>query len=64
MTLKQAIEIVSKHQSWRRDNNVPPKTKMGNPTKLGEAIDVLLVVARDYATIYDMDRVNIKPNKE
>ena len=51
MTLKQAIEIVSKHQKWRRDQSVPPKTKMQDPTEVGEAIDVLLIVAKDYATI-------------
>ena len=61
MTLKQAIEIVSKHQKWRRDQSVPPKTKMQDPTEVGEAIDVLLIVAKDYATIYNMDRVDINP---
>ena len=60
MTLKQAIKIVEKHQKWRRDINVPPKTKMVNPTELGEALDVLLIVARDYQEIYNMDRVKIK----
>ena len=61
MTLKQAIKIVESHNRWRRDNNVPPKTKMASPAELGEALDVLLIVARDYTTIYNMDRVNIKP---
>ena len=28
MTLKQAIRIVENHNKWRRDNNVPPKTKL------------------------------------
>ena len=63
MTLKQAIRIVESHNKWRRDNNVPPKTKMGNPKQLGVALDVLLTVAKDYYTIYDMDRVQIKPKK-
>ena len=62
MTLKQAIRIVETHNKWRRDNNVPPKTKMGDPKKLGIALDVLLIVAKDYCEIYNMDRVNIKPN--
>ena len=61
MTLKQAIRIVENHNKWRRDNNVPPKTKMGDPKKLGIALDVLLIVAKDYYKIYDMDRVQIKP---
>lgn len=63
MTLKQAIKIVESHNKWRRDNNVPPKTKMGNPTELGKALDVLLIVAKDYCKIYDMDKVDIKPNE-
>ena len=61
MTLKQAIRIVENHNKWRRDNNVPPKTKMGDPKKLGVALDVLLIVAKDYYKIYNMDRVQIKP---
>ena len=61
MTLKQAIRIVENHNKWRRDNNVPPKTKMGNPKKLGVALDVLLIVAKDYYKIYNMDRVQIEP---
>ena len=64
MTLKQAIEIVERHNKWRRDPNVPPKAKMENPTELGEALDVLLIVAKDYATIYNMDKVDIKPVKK
>ena len=60
MTLKQAIRIVENHNKWRRENNVPPKTKMVNPTELGKALDVLLIVARDYQKIYNMDRVKFK----
>ena len=63
MTLKQAIKIVESHNKWRRDNNVPPKTRMVEPKKLGVALDVLLIVAKDYCEIYNMDRVNIKPKK-
>ncbi len=63
MTLKQAIRIVENHNKWRRDNNVPPKTKMGDPKKLGVALDVLLIVAKDYYKILDMDRVQIKPKQ-
>ena len=61
MTLKQAIKIVENHNKWRRDNNVPSKTKMVEPKKLGVALDVLLTVAKDYRKIYHMDRVQIKP---
>ena len=62
-TLKQAIRIVENHNKWRRDNNVPPKTKMGDAKKLGVALDVLLIVAKDYYKIHDMDREQIKTNK-
>lgn len=51
MTLKQAIKIVESHNKWRRDSNVPPKTRMIDPKKLGIALDVLLIVAKDYTTI-------------
>ncbi len=60
MTLKQAIKIVENHNKWRRDNNVLPKTKKANPTELGKALDVLLIVAKDYCKIYNMDKVDIK----
>ena len=63
MTLKQAIRIVETHNKWRRDNNVPPKTRMVEPKRLGVALDVLLIVAKDYCKIHDMDRVQIKPKK-
>ena len=63
MTLKQAIRIVGNHNKWRRDNNVPPKTKMGDARKLGVALDVLLIVAKDYCNIHDMDRAQIKLKK-
>ena len=63
MTLKQAIRIVENHNKWRRDNNVPPKTKMGDAKKLGIALDVLLIVAKDYCKIYNIDRVYIKTKK-
>ena len=63
MTLKQAIKIVESHNRWRRDNNVPPKTKMASPAELGKALDVLLIVAKDYCKLQDMDRVQIKPKK-
>jgi len=63
MTLKQAIKIVENHNKWRRDNNVPSKYQMVDVKELGIALDVLLIVAKDYCTIYNMDRVDIKPRK-
>ena len=63
MTIKQAIKIVESHNKWRRDNNVPPKTRMVDPKRLGVALDVLLIVAKDYCKIHDMDRAQIKSKK-
>ena len=42
MEILKAIEIIEKHNVWRRDNNVPVKTEMANPTELGIAIDEVL----------------------
>lgn len=61
MTLKQAIKIVERHQRWRRDSNVPPKVKMQNPTKLGEAIDILLFIAKLEAKNGNVDKYHIHP---
>ena len=63
MTLKQAIKIVEQHQSWRRDSNVPPKTKMQSPTKLGKAIDILLFIAKLEAKGGNTDRFHIHPRE-
>lgn len=43
MDLPTAIEILEKHNEWRRDENIPPKTDMQNPTDLGNAIDYALI---------------------
>lgn len=42
MELKRIIEILEKHQEWRRDQNVPPKTEMQSPVEIGIAIDYAL----------------------
>ena len=59
------IKVVESHNKWRRshrsDRNQP---KMGDVKELGIALDVLLIVAKDYCKIHNMDRVNIKPKTE
>ena len=35
----KVIEILTQHNEWRRDKNVPSKTKMQDPKKIGFAID-------------------------
>jgi hypothetical protein len=42
MKLERIIEILEKHQEWRRDQNVPPKTEMQSPVEIGTAIDYAL----------------------
>lgn len=39
MNLKQTIKVLEEHNRWRRDNNVPAKTKMADPKILGMALD-------------------------
>lgn len=43
MDLQKAIEILEKHNEWRRDENIPPKTDMQNPADIGNAIDYALI---------------------
>ena len=43
MKLERIIEILEKHQEWRRDQNVPPKTEMQSPIEIGTAIDYALI---------------------
>ena len=42
MELERIIEILEKHQEWRRDQSVPPKTEMQSPIEIGTAIDYAL----------------------
>ena len=42
MELERVIEILEKHQEWRRDQNVPPLTEMQSPIEIGTAIDYAL----------------------
>lgn len=42
MKLERIIEILEKHQEWRRDQNVPPTTEMQSPIEIGTAIDYAL----------------------
>jgi len=42
MKLQRVIEILEKHQNWRRDHSVPAKTEMQSPIEIGTAIDYAL----------------------
>ncbi len=44
MTLQEAREILADHNRWRRGDETLP---MGDPTMIGEAIDIVLASASD-----------------
>lgn len=47
MSMKDAMEILIKHNKWRRDNHVPNRYEMVNHTELGKAIDRAIEVLDD-----------------
>jgi hypothetical protein len=44
--LDNVIDTLEKHNEWRRDENVPPKTKMISSKELGEAIDKAIEILK------------------
>lgn len=42
MTLTDAMNILIRHNKWRRDNHVPNKYEMVNQTELGKAIEIAI----------------------
>lgn len=42
MTFTEAEKILAHHNKWRRDNHIPNKYEMVNPTELGIAIDTAI----------------------
>ena len=42
MKLSEAIEILEKHNLWRRDNNVPSIYESTDPKDLGIAIEIAI----------------------
>lgn len=59
MTKQEAIEILEKHNLWRRDNNVPSKYEMQEPKVLGQAIDFAIKYMKDEK---DAQRLSRKSN--
>lgn len=47
MNIQEAIEILEKHQAWRRDSSVPPQTDMQDPAKIGKALGLLLAEVKN-----------------
>ena len=42
MSIKDAMKILIQHNKWRRDNHIPNKYDMVNPTELGKAIEIAI----------------------
>lgn len=42
MKLKEAAEILERHNKWRRDNSITHKHEMADPKELGIAIDTVV----------------------
>ena len=47
MSIKDAMKILIQHNKWRRDNHIPNKYDMVNPTELGKAIEVAINVMKE-----------------
>jgi len=46
MNVITAIEVLEKHQEWRRDTTFNPEIKTQDPTEIGNAIDYALTELR------------------
>lgn len=44
MTVEEALQTLIDFNNWRRDDEVPSKYKMPEPSKIGEAIDVVICI--------------------
>ena len=42
MSIKDAMKILIHRNKWRRDNHIPNKYDMVNPTELGKAIEIAI----------------------
>lgn len=58
MTLKEAIEVLRRHNKWRRGDDSVPET---NPTTLGLAIDTII---KDFDEGYFTTDVFLKPENK
>lgn len=60
MKIERAIEVLVKHQAWRRDQNVPSTTEMQNPFELGEAIDYAIEELKKLKTKKEMKQTAVE----
>ena len=51
MSIKDAMKILIQHNKWRRDNHIPNKYDMVNPTELGKAIEVAINAMKELIDI-------------
>jgi len=54
MKLHEAIEILKKHNEWRRDDEFPSKLEVTNPVELGIAIDI---VVKSHEVIKELENI-------
>ena len=59
MTIKQAINVLKKHNKWRRGG----AGKQPDPKQVGEAIDVAVVILDHYAKSGELDRVQVNDKR-
>ena len=50
MSPEQALDILVRHNKWRRDDHIPNSCDMVNPTDLGIAIDVAIRVLSEHVS--------------
>lgn len=53
MTFEEARDILILHNKWRRDDHVPNKYEMVNPTDLGIAIDKAIEALSNHISILE-----------
>lgn len=66
MNIQEAIEVLEKHNKWRRDSSVPPITEAQNAEEVGKAIDMELATGdkwyRGNTSIFDLIEKANKPD--
>ncbi|CAB4131995.1 hypothetical protein UFOVP138_5 [uncultured Caudovirales phage] len=50
MTIGKALEILTQHNAWRRNQDDINPIEMVNPTELGEALEIAIAVMQ---TLHD-----------
>lgn len=43
MDYEKALKVLVHFNAWRRDQNIPNRYEMPNPTEIGQAIDLAII---------------------